>query len=552
VTGDFELALELLMQGDASRQIEGAKRLSTLLKPQTLLEDAPVEPEQLDATQEERRALLRTAWSAAIDEEMAELPKLARAEGAPAGTDAVQGEGRQPVSPLEDIQELDDDAILQSTLGFGDVSFDMVAEALGAIDALGLLPRRGGMVSGGVVVDFTARGGQFALAAALLHPFDYVLGVEGSEEQCELARARLSSLQNSLAQIVSDDDQLTWEVSFEHSGDDASKDVEESGLLAADFVAINCAGLNDYQINELGEAMLGLRPNAVIISYGRRVPCPGAQLLDTRILTCQWDDFPCYILQRVSDGHNDHLPPVDLPVCAGFPANRESGSLLRAGNEAAERLVHLMGGAAAVASALGQKEPKEGGSPPSTRLVDPPPEVQQIAAMALSYCAHSERIARRLVDADFLVVDRIVHLLNTSRASENGEPTLGAAAAVVMLLRALGKHPCALPAIVDTPGCVDALVGLLSFDHLAVAAGAADALSSCLVFVESRALIMQAGALQGLKVLKSRAAAGRHQQALETAELVLSLLDDGAAAAALSTPSPLYEHLKGLGLDKGR
>ena len=63
-----------------------------------------------------------------------------------------------------------------------------------------------------------------------------------------------------------------------------------------------------------------------------------------------------------------------------------------------------------------------------------------------------------------------------------------------MLLRALGKHPCALPAIIDTPGCVDALVDMLSQDNLAVAAGAADALSLCLVFVEARAVLVQAGA----------------------------------------------------------
>ena len=541
------------MKQDSSRQIEGAKRLSALLKVQTILDDAPVELVELDAAQAERRALLRSAWSAAVDDETLDLHSSVLAGRGTAGKDAEQSEGRQgDARPLGDMQEeLDEEEILRSTLGFGDVSFDMVAEALAAVDALGLLPRRGGMVSGGVVVDFTARGGQFALAAALLHPFDYVLGVEGSEERCELARTRLSSLQSSLSQMLSDDDELTWEVSFEHSGNEASKDVEESGLLAADYVAVNCAGLNDYQINDLGEAMLGLRPNAVIISYGRRVPCPGAQLLDTRILACHWDDFPCYILQRVADADNQHLPPVELPTCTAFPVNRESGDLQRAGSEAVERLVQLMGGAAAVAAATEQARgqgPDEGAPPAEA---DPPPEVRQLAAMTLSYCAHSETCARRLaVDAECLVVDRVVDLINGSRVSEKSAPTLGASAAAVMLLRALGKHPCALPAIIDTPGCVDALVELLSFEHLAVAAGAADALSSCLLLVESRALVMQAGAVQGLKILKGRAAAAGHKQALETAELVLSLVDVGAPGAALGTPSPMYEHFKGLGLDK--
>jgi type II secretory pathway pseudopilin PulG len=102
-----------------------------------------------------------------------------------------------------------------------------------------------------------------------------------------------------------------------------------------------------------------------------------------------------------------------------------------------------------------------------------------------------------------------------------------------MLLRALGKHPCALPAIVDTSGCVDALVAMLSLDNLAVAAGAADALSLCLEFVEAKAVLVQAGVVPGLQGLKRRAAASQHQQALETAELVLALMGQDA----LGTPS---------------
>ena len=50
--------------------------------------------------------------------------------------------------------------------------------------------------------------------------------------------------------------------------------------------------------------------------------------------------------------------------------------------------------------------------------------------MTLSYCAHSERNARVLVGEDNLVVDRLVALLQSSRAlSSNGQPGLAAAAA---------------------------------------------------------------------------------------------------------------------------
>lgn len=201
------------MHDNASRQLAGAKRLSGLLKLQALLEDAPVELQQLDPAEEERRALLRTAWSTAMGDN--ELPDLDQTSiAAEAGKEKQQsGNAPQQARPVGATQDdYDEDMMVLSTLGFGDISFEMVSEALAVVDALGALPRRGGMPSGGVMVDFTARGGQFALAAALLHPFDYVLGVEANEEQCDMARERLVSLQHSLEHLVGNDDQLTWEV----------------------------------------------------------------------------------------------------------------------------------------------------------------------------------------------------------------------------------------------------------------------------------------------------------------------------------------------------
>jgi len=309
--------------------------------------------------------------------------------------------------------------------------------------------------------------------------------------------------------------------------------------------------------------------------------------------------------------------------------SRERGDLKRAGTEAMPRLVNLMGGAAAVAAVRGYtsspalqaaveaKADAGGGAGAVRGGVEPAADVRQLAAMTLSYCAHSERNARLLVGEEHLVVERLVALLQSSRVLSNiGLPSLAASAAAgvcscvcvrvrvclcvwclcvyicvledaaaacvcvcvhgcvhsctracvcscahasprkreagsgldsthrsperhlsfpVMLLRALGKHPCALPAIVDTSGCVDALVAMLSLDNLAVAAGAADALSLCLEFVEAKAVLVQAGVVPGLQGLKRRAAASQHQQALETAELVLALMGQDA----LGTPSLL-------------
>ena len=83
------------MKQDSSRQIEGAKHLSALLKVQTILDDAPVELVELDAAQEERRALLRSAWSAAVHDETLDLHSSVLAGGGTAGKDAEQSEGRQ-------------------------------------------------------------------------------------------------------------------------------------------------------------------------------------------------------------------------------------------------------------------------------------------------------------------------------------------------------------------------------------------------------------------------------------------------------------------------
>jgi SAM-dependent methyltransferase len=500
---ELEAEISLLIHPESTRQLEGAKALSARLKAQALRDDEPVAIERLDSEQEERRARLRAAWNKAME---------ANSEV------RVERETKAP--------EDEEDNLLLSTLGFGDVSFDMVAEALEAVDAMGLMPRRGGELSGGIFVDFTARGGQVALAAALLHPFDHVLGVESSEDACAHARSRLESLQESLAQIVGDDDKLTWEVSFDHSDGDESVDVEDSGLLAADFVAVNCIGLNDYKLNDLSEGFLGLRPNCVILCFGRRLPCPGMLLLDTRYLPSQIDDLQCFILQRTSDEHNAHLPPVDVHTCTSFPKTRETPELQRAAEAAVPVLVHLLAGirptppgsgdarAAPAAGVQGAGAAAgEGGGGGEVRA-----EVRHMAAMTLSYCAHRERTAHALTarGSESSVVEGVVDLLGISSASmprvskeDRGarrapptpataadvQPPLAAAAACVMLLRALGRHPCAVPALVDTPACIESLVSLLSYQHLAVAAGAADALLSCLSLVEARAVIVEAGGL---------------------------------------------------------
>jgi hypothetical protein len=106
------------------------------------------------------------------------------------------------------------------------------------------------------------------------------------------------------------------------------------------------------------------------------------------------------------------------------------------------RLVNLMGGAAAVAAVRGYtsspalqaaaeaKAVAGGGAGAVGGGVEPAADVRQLAAMTLSYCAHSERNARLLVGEEHLVVERLVALLQSSRALSNiGQPSLAASAA---------------------------------------------------------------------------------------------------------------------------
>ena len=127
--------------------------------------------------------------------------------------------------------------------------------------------------------------------------------------------------------------------------------------------------------------------------------------------------------------------------------SRERGDLKRAGTEAMPRLVNLMGGAAAVAAVRGYtsspalqaaveaKADAGGGAGAVRGGVEPAADVRQLAAMTLSYCAHSERNARLLVGEEHLVVERLVALLQSSRAlSKTGQPSLAAAAAAGVCL----------------------------------------------------------------------------------------------------------------------
>ena len=122
--------------------------------------------------------------------------------------------------------------------------------------------------------------------------------------------------------------------------------------------------------------------------------------------------------------------------------SRERGDLKRAGTEAMPRLVNLMGGAAAVAAVRGHtsspalqaaaeaKADAGGVAGAFGGMVEPAADVRQLAAMTLSYCAHSERNARLLVGEEHLVVERLVALLQSSRAQSNiGQPSLAASAA---------------------------------------------------------------------------------------------------------------------------
>lgn len=69
-----------------------------------------------------------------------------------------------------------------------------------------------------------------------------------------------------------------------------------------------------------------------------------------------------------------------------------------------------------------------------------------------------------------------------------------------------------------------------------MAAGAADCLGSCLVLADARPILAAAGAGQGLRELRARAARAGHAHAAETAEAVRGLLEPAGWGAPLGAP----------------
>jgi len=85
------------------------------------MEDVPIGVAELNVVEEERRAQLRKAWATA----MLDLDSPAS---------QAQGDTDARAHTHESTEDDENDGALASMLhGFGDVSFDMVAEALAAV-----------------------------------------------------------------------------------------------------------------------------------------------------------------------------------------------------------------------------------------------------------------------------------------------------------------------------------------------------------------------------------------------------------------------------------
>lgn len=153
-------SIDALFSDDANRQMKACKAIADLLSlPPSL-------PDEVHANiSDPEHDSLRRLWTSIFDEvdEGKSLADAASAFAARAEAVAVSGEDEE-------------DAVVGASLTFGEIDFDAMALLFRAVRAMGGLRE-----PGGVFWDLGAGPGRPALAAALLHDFDAVRGIELQE-----------------------------------------------------------------------------------------------------------------------------------------------------------------------------------------------------------------------------------------------------------------------------------------------------------------------------------------------------------------------------------
>ena len=168
-------ASDSLQSEDAKKQLSAALKVSEVLRSQ--IAAYPLETQLPEPSDAERRHLdaLRPVWAAAFGDRARKEPS----EPAP--------------------EDLDEDS-LSSAIDLGEVSIDGVEHIIRTLRHVGALPAGATRT----LCDLRAGNGRLLAAAALLHPFASVAGLEPEAEKLEEAHAALARLQELAGMVGSE------------------------------------------------------------------------------------------------------------------------------------------------------------------------------------------------------------------------------------------------------------------------------------------------------------------------------------------------------------
>lgn len=189
-------------------------------------------------------------------------------------------------------------------LAYGEIDFESLAIALEKIKTMYGLPDVGtsgeeGILQepGGTFYDIGSGTGKSVVAAALLHPFDYVGGIEILEGLFS-ASEELRDIFYDQGERLLDEEEEMPEMEFVH-GDATDMLVKDWG--DADVVFVNSTTFGQDLMKKIADAAATLRMGAFVITLTNRLPSAYFRVLEYQMYDMSWGAATVYIQQKIID-----------------------------------------------------------------------------------------------------------------------------------------------------------------------------------------------------------------------------------------------------------
>jgi len=228
-----------------------------------------------------------------------------------------------------------------STLIYGEIDFESFGVAfekvrrLYGVPGAGTTPANGlGILQkpGGKFYDLGSGTGKPCVAAAFLHPFDLVAGVEllpGLHQASEALTKEFESKGRSLlaseavACAASASSSNAWgkegavlpETAMAFTLGDATDLVGGLDWSDGDLVFANSTCFDDALMNSVAVAAQSLRKGAIFITFTRRLPSANFGLLEYKIYKMSWGGATVFIHQKLTDPGED----VEIGPSLAYP-----------------------------------------------------------------------------------------------------------------------------------------------------------------------------------------------------------------------------------------